>query len=194
MGAGVAMFDCDNVGRLDIFFVNGAQRDDPKPKGAMPVKTGPKYWNRLFHQKPDGAFEDITSRAGLAGTDYGMGVAVGDYDNDGNEDLYVTAYPRNRLYHNNGNCIFEDATDRAGVAGSGWSSSAAFVDIDNDGRLDLIVARYLDWSLDNNPYCGEHLPGHRAYCSPDTFHGIPLLLYHNNGDGRFSGVSQKAGV
>ncbi|HEY1271461.1 MAG TPA: CRTAC1 family protein [Terriglobales bacterium] len=194
MGAGVALFDCDNDGRLDIFFANGAQLDDPMPHGSLPKKTGPKYWDRLFHQNPDGKFEDITSQAGMQGTDYGMGVAAGDYDNDGNEDLYVTAYPRNRLYHNRGNCVFEDVTERAGVAGSGWSSSAAFVDIDNDGRLDLIVGRYLDWSFDNNPFCGEHIPGHRAYCSPDTFKGVPLLLYHNDGDGRFSDVTQKAGL
>ena len=194
MGAGVALFDCDGDGRLDIFFVNGARIDDPMPKGALPVKDSRKYWNRLFHEKADGTFEDITEKSGLAGQGYGMGVAVGDYDNDGREDLYVTAYPRNRLYHNNGNCTFSDVTDAAGVAGSGWSSSAAFVDIDNDGLLDLIVARYLDWSFDNNPYCGEHLPGHRAYCSPDVFHGVPLLLFHNDGGGHFSDITQKAGL
>ena len=194
MGAGVALFDCDGDGRLDIFFVNGAQIDDPMPKGALPVKNGPKYWNRLFHQKPDGTFEDVTQKSGLAGADYGMGVAVGDYDNDGREDLYVTAYPRNRLYHNEGNCAFTDVTEKAGVAASGWSSSAAFVDIDNDGLLDLLVARYLDWSFDNNPYCGEHLPGHRAYCSPDVFRGVPLLLYHNDGNGHFTDITGKAGL
>ena len=194
MGAGVALFDCDSDGRLDIFFVNGARIDDPMPKGTLPVKDGPKYWNRLFHQKPDGTFEDVTENSGLAGEGYGMGVAVGDYDNDGREDLYVTAYPRNKLYRNNGNCTFTDVTESAGVAGSGWSSSAAFVDIDNDGLLDLVVARYLDWSFDNNPYCGEHLPGHRAYCSPDVFRGVPLLLYHNDGGGHFTDITQKAGL
>ena len=194
MGAGVALFDCDGDGRLDIFFVNGARLDDPMPKGAMPVKDSPKYWNRLYHQKPDGTFEDITEKSGLAGDGYGMGVAVGDYDNDGREDLYVTAYPHNRMYHNEGDCKFTDVTETAGVAGSGWSSSAAFVDIDNDGRLDLIVGRYLQWSFDNNPYCGEHLPGHRAYCNPDIFPGIPLMLYHNEGGGRFTEISQKAGL
>lgn len=194
MGAGVALFDCDGDGRLDIFFLNGAPIQDPMPKAAIPVKNGPKYWNRLFHQKADGTFEDITEKSGLAGEGYGMGVAVGDYDNDGREDLYVTAYPRNKLYHNEGNCTFRDVTDTAGVAGSGWSSSAAFVDIDNDGLLDLIVARYLDWSFDNNPYCGEHLPGHRAYCSPDVFRGVPLLLYHNDGNGHFTDITEKAGL
>ena len=194
MGAGVALFDCDGDGRLDIFFVNGARLDDPMAKGAVPIKDGPKYWNRLFHQKSDETFEDITEKSGLAGDGYGMGVAVGDYDNDGREDLYVTAYPRNRLYRNRGNCSFVDVTDMAGVTGSGWSTSAAFVDIDNDGWLDLIVARYLDWSFDNNPYCGEHLPGHRAYCSPDAFRGIGMLLYHNDGAGRFTEISEKAGL
>ncbi len=194
MGSGVALFDCDSDGRLDIFFVNGARIDDPMPKGALPAKDSPKYWNRLYHQKADGTFEDITERSGLAGEGYGMGVAVGDYDNDGQEDLYVTGFPHNHLYHNKGNCTFEDVTESAGVAASGWSASAAFVDIDNDGFLDLIVTRYLDWSFDNNPYCGEHQPGRRGYCSPDIFHGISPILYHNDGKGHFTDVSQKAGL
>jgi hypothetical protein len=194
MGSGVALFDCDGDGRLDIFFVNGARIDDPMPKGALPVKDSPKYWNRLYHQKSDGTFEDITEKSGLAGEGYGMGVAVGDYDNDGQEDLYVTGFPRNHLYHNKGNCNFEDVTESAGVAASGWSSSAAFVDVDNDGFLDLIVLRYLDWSFDNNPYCGEHRPGHRGYCSPDIFRGISPILYHNDGKGHFTDMSQKFGI
>src|SRR5260221_10923005 len=106
MGAGVALFDYDNDGRLDIFLVNGAPLGDPTPKGTIPQKNDPEYWNRLYHQKPDGTFEDVTERAGLQGVGYGMGVAVGDYDNDGFEDLYVTAYGGNRLYHNNGNGTF----------------------------------------------------------------------------------------
>jgi len=194
MGAGVALFDCDGDGRLDIFFVNGARIDDPMPKGALPVKDGPKFWNRLYHQKPDGTFEDITAKSGLAGEGYGMGVAVGDYDNDGREDLYVTGFPSNHLYHNKGDCTFEDVTESAHVGASGWSASAAFVDVDNDGLLDLVVTRYLVWSFDNNPYCGEHLPGHRGYCSPDIFAGISPILFHNEGGGRFSDVSEKAGL
>lgn len=194
MGSGVALFDCDNDGRLDIFFANGARIDDPMPKGALPIKDSPKYWNRLYRQKPDGTFEDITEKSGLAGEGYSTGVATGDYDNDGNEDLYVTGFPHNHLYHNKGNCTFEDVTDSADVAASGWSSSAAFVDIDNDGLLDLIVLRYLNWSFDNNPYCGEHQPGHRGYCSPDIFHGISPILYHNDGKGHFTDISQKSGV
>src|SRR5208283_820123 len=133
MGAGVALFDYDNDGRLDIFLVNGAPLEDPTPKGTIPKKSGPAYWNRLYHQKADGTFEDVTEKAGLQGEGYGMGVAVGDYDNDGFEDLYVTAYGGNKLYHNNGNGTFTDVTDKAGVKGSGWSSSAAWVDLDNDG-------------------------------------------------------------
>jgi hypothetical protein len=194
MGAGVAVFDCDGDGRLDIFFVNGARIDDPMPKGALPMKDGPKYWNRLYHQKPDGTFEDVTEKSGLAGEGYGMGVAVGDYDNDGREDLYVTGFPSNHLYHNKGNCTFEDVTESAHVAGSGWSTSAAFVDVDNDGLLDLVVTRYLVWSFDNNPYCGEHVAGHRGYCSPDIFSGVSPLLFHNDSGGHFSDVSEKAGL
>ncbi len=133
MGSGVALFDYDNDGRLDLFLVNGAPFSDPTPKGTIPQKTGPEYWNRLYHQKADGTFEDVTEKAGLQGVGYGMGVAVGDYDNDGREDLYVTAYGGNKLYHNNGDGTFSDVTARAGVAGSGWSTSAAWVDLDNDG-------------------------------------------------------------
>ena len=125
MGSGVALFDYDNDGRLDIFAVNGALLNDPTPRGSIPQKAGPEYWNRLFHQKPEGTFEDVTEKAGLQGIGYGMGVAVGDYDNDGYEDLYVTAYGGNRLYHNNGNGTFTDVTDRASVGGGGWSTGAA---------------------------------------------------------------------
>src|SRR5580693_8211008 len=132
MAAGVALFDYDNDGRLDIYFVNRAPLSDPTPKGSVPQKTDSQYWNRLYHQKPDGTFEDVTEKAGLQGAGYGMGVAVGDYDNDGFEDLYVTAYGGNRLYHNNGNGTFTDVTEKAGVAGAGWSTSAAWVDLDGD--------------------------------------------------------------
>lgn len=193
MGAGVALFDYDNDGRLDIFLVNGAPLADPTPKKTIPIKTGPEYWNRLFHQRSDGSFEDVTEKAGLQGTGYGMGVAVGDYDNDGFEDLYVTAYGGNKLYHNNGNGTFTDVTEKAGVAGEGWSTSAAWIDLDGDGFLDLVVLRYLDWDFDD-VWCGEHKEGYRAYCHPDFFKPIPPLVYHNNKDGTFTEVGQKLGL
>jgi enediyne biosynthesis protein E4 len=193
MGAGVAVFDYDNDGRLDIFLVNGAPLADPTPKGAVPRKTGPQYWNRLYHQKADGTFEDVSEKAGLTGEGYGMGVAVGDYDNDGFEDLYVTAYGGNKLYHNNGDGTFTDVTQKAGVAGGGWSTSAVWVDLDEDGYLDLVVLRYLDWDFDD-VWCGEHKEGYRAYCHPDFFKPIAPLVYHNNHDGTFTEVGQKLGL
>jgi hypothetical protein len=193
MGAGVALFDFDNDGRLDIFLVNGAPIADPTPKGTFPQKTSPKYWNRLFHQKQDGTFEDVTVKAGLQGSGYGMGVAVGDYDNDGFEDLYVTAYGGNKLYHNNGDGTFTDVTGQAGVAGSGWSTSAAWVDLDNDGLLDLVVLRYVQWDFDDI-WCGEHKEGFRTYCHPDLFQPEAPLVYHNDGNGRFTEASHQTGL
>jgi enediyne biosynthesis protein E4 len=193
MGSGVALFDYDNDGRLDIFLVNGAPLADPTSKGTIPQKTGPQFWNRLFHQKSDGTFEDVTQKAGLQGVGYGMGVAVGDYDNDGFEDLYVTAYGGNKLYHNNGDGTFTDVTEKAGVAASGWSTSATWVDLDNDGLLDLVVLRYLQWDFDDI-FCGEHREGYRAYCHPDTFQPIAPLVFHNDGNGHFTEISHKIGM
>jgi len=202
MGSGVALFDYDGDGRLDIFFANGARIDDPMPAGTLPIKDGPRYWNRLYRQKPDGRFEDTTAAAGLAGAGYGQGVAVGDYDNDGDEDLYVAGVFGNQLYRNEGNGRFTDETAEAGVAGGGWSSSADFVDFDRDGRLDLFVGRYMEWSFGTNPHCSaaynpfpEQSPsGPRAYCHPNLFKGKAALLYRNEGGGRFRDVSKEAGV
>ena len=198
MGSGVAAFDYDNDGRLDLFFVNGAPLTDPTPKGTTPQKASPRDWNRLYHQKPDGTFEDVTAKAGLEGIGYGMGVAVGDYDNDGNEDLYVTAYGGNRLYHNNGNGTFTDVTAASGTGGDttpglSWYTSAAWVDLDNDGRLDLVVLRYVRWDFED-VWCGEYRPGYRAYCHPDLFPAMPPLVFHNDGNGHFTEVSAKLGL
>jgi len=197
MGGGVALLDYDNDGRLDIFFTNGARLQDPMPDGKSPDKTEQKFWNRLYHQNSDGTFTDVTERAGLTGMPqnyYGMGVAVGDYDNDGFEDLYVTGFGGNTLYRNNGDGTFTDVTKRAGVGAGGWSASAGFFDYDNDGKLDLFVTRYVDWTFKTNRYCGEQKPGYRAYCHPDNYDGVTDILYHNNGDGTFTDVSAKAGV
>jgi enediyne biosynthesis protein E4 len=197
MGGGVALLDYDNDGRLDIFFTNGARLQDPMPDSKSPDKTEQKFWNRLYHQNSDGTFADVTERAGLTGMPqnyYGMGVAVGDYDNDGFEDLYVTGFGGNTLYRNNGNGTFTDVTKRAGVGAGGWSASAGFFDYDNDGKLDLFVTRYVDWTFKTNRYCGEQRPGYRAYCHPDNYDGVTDILYHNNGDGTFTDVSAKAGV
>ncbi len=193
MGAGVALFDYDNDGRLDIFLVNGAPLNDPTPKATVPQKTDSQYWNRLYHQKPDGTFEDVTEKAGLQGVGYGMGVAVGDYDNDGFDDLYVTAFGGNKLYHNNGNGTFTDVTQKAGVGGSGWSTSAAWVDLDGDGFLDLVVLRYLDWDFDDI-WCGEHKEGYREFCHPDHFKPVAPLVFHNNKDGTFTEIAEKVGL
>jgi enediyne biosynthesis protein E4 len=190
MGGGVALLDYDNDGRLDIFFTNGARLQDPMPKGAMPDKGDARYWNRLYHQKADGTFEDVTERAGVKGEGYSMGVAVADYDNDGWADLYVTGYGSNVLYHNNHDGTFSNATKKTGTAASGWSTSAAWIDYDRDGRLDLFVGRYLDWDFDHGAIvCGDTRPELRAYCHPDNFRGATNLLFHQRADGTFEDVS-----
>jgi hypothetical protein len=195
MGGGVALFDYDNDGRADLFFTNGARLSDPMPKGAMPVKDAPKYWNRLYHQKADGTFEDVTERAGLKGEGYSMGVAAGDYDNDGFLDLYVTGYGFNTLYRNNHDGTFTDVTKKTGAGGGGWSTSAGWIDYDHDGRLDLFVARYMDWDFERGSiYCGDQRQGFRAYCHPDNFKGAANLLYHQRADGTFEDVSNSSGI
>ena len=194
MPGGVAVLDYDNDGRQDLFFVNGAALKNPMPPASVPDKSDPKYWNRLYHNNGDGTFTDVTEKAGLRGYGYGMGVAVGDYDNDGYPDLYVTNYGRNILYHNNGDGTFTDVTEKARVAGGGWSASAMFVDYDRDGYLDLFVARYLDWDFAKNMPCGAPERGEPAYCHPDIFKSVSYLLYHNNHDGSFTDVSAKSGI
>ncbi|HXG91945.1 MAG TPA: CRTAC1 family protein [Blastocatellia bacterium] len=195
MGAGVAIFDYDNDGRMDLFFTNGARLSDPMTKGMMPDKRDPKYWNRLYHQKADGAFEDVTERAGVRGEGYSFGAACADYDNDGWTDIYVTGYGANILYRNNGDGTFKDVTKQAGVAGGGWSTSAGWIDYNRDGRLDLFVARYMDWDFERGAiYCGDTRPGMRAYCHPDNFKGATNLLYRQKVDGTFEDVSAAAKI
>jgi hypothetical protein len=197
MGGGVALLDYDNDGRLDIFFTNGAQLFDPMPASSQPDKSDPKFWNRLYHQNANGGFDDATATAGLSGnpvSGYSMGVAVGDYDNDGFADILVTGYSRSVLYRNNGKGQFTDVTANAGVRGTGWMVSAGFVDYNKDGHLDLFVTRYLDWNFQNNRYCGDRVPGHRAYCHPENFPPVSNLLYRNNGDGTFADVSKESGI
>ena len=198
MGSGVAAFDFDNDGLLDLFFTNGAPIPDPSPKGTVPVKSSPADWNRLYRQKKDGTYEDVTEKAGLTGTGYSLGVAVGDYDNDGYEDLFVTSYGGNHLYHNQRDGTFKEVTLNSGTGGpstpgQNWSTSAAWVDLDNDGLLDLVVLRYIIWDFDDL-WCGEYRPGYRAYCHPDVFPAIRPLVYHNNGNGTFTEAGEKMGL
>jgi hypothetical protein len=197
MGAGVALIDYDRDGRLDVFFTNGALLRESMKPDLKPDKSEPRFWNRLFRQAADGTFSDVTEKAGISGASdaaYTMGAAVGDYDNDGWDDLYVTAYESNKLYRNRGNGTFEDVTGKAGVAGSGWSSSAGWFDAENDGDLDLFVGRYLTYTFAMDLHCGEKKPGHRAYCHPDNYQGITNILFRNNGDGTFTDVSEKSGI
>ena len=188
MGGGVALLDYNNDGLLDVFFVNGG-----KLEASDFQRNDPAYWNRLYRQNPDHTFTDVTAAAGLANTvnSYGMGVAVGDYNNDGFPDLYLTAYGRNTLYRNNGHGGFTDVTTEAGVPGAGWSASAGFFDYDNDGKLDLFVTRYLDWDIQRNILCGA--PFH-SYCRPEKFAPVTSILYHNEGGGRFRDVSETSGI
>lgn len=196
MGAGVALFDYDNDGRLDIYFTNGARLEDPMPApDARPDKSDARFWNRLYRQKADGTFEDTTERAGVRGFGYDMGAAAGDFDADGHTDLYVTAYGANVLYRNRGDGTFEDVSKKLNVAGGGWSTSAGWLDYNNDGRLDLFVARYMEWDFARGDlYCGEQRPGFRAYCHPDNFKGASNLLYRQRADGTFEDVSAAARV
>ncbi len=194
MVGGVALFDMDGDGLLDIYLVNGAALSSSMRNREQALKSGPKFWNRLYRNKGDGSFSDITEKAGVRGEHYGMGVAVGDYDNDGRPDLYVTNLGRNLLFHNAGDGTFRDVTDTAGVAGGGWSTGAGFLDYDRDGLLDLFVARYLDWDFGNNKWCGGRGPGQRAYCHPNQFPAVTHLLYRNKGGGKFEELSRAAGL
>jgi len=182
MGPGVAFFDYDNDGWVDIFMVNSGASDFYKPKA--PLK------NALYKNNRDGTFTDVTDKAGVAGGhEFGMGCAIADYDNDGYQDILVTAYGRCTLYHNNGNGTFTDVTEKSGVATPGWTTSAVWFDYDNDGRLDLMLCSFVQFSLANNVFCGDNKLGKRFYCIPRVFKPTPSFLYHNNGDGTFTEVS-----
>jgi enediyne biosynthesis protein E4 len=192
MPGGVALLDYNNDGLLDIFLVNGGRVDPMHPENFD--RHDPRYWNRLYRQNKDGSFTDVTEQAGLANAgdgNYGMGVAVGDYDNDGYPDLFVTNYGKNILYHNNGDGTFTDVTAKAGVAGGGWSVSAGFFDYDNDGKLDLFVTRYMDWDTQHSKDCGGNF---HTYCPPGEFPRTTNILYHNRGDGTFEDVSERSGI
>ena len=192
MVAGVALLDYDGDGYLDIYLVNGA---------AIPSlqKESPKYWNRLFRNNHDGTFTDVTVKAGVAGSGYGMGVAVGDYDNDGRPDIFLANVTGNQLFHNNGDGTFTDVTDKSGLVGAKmdgkkmWSVGAGWFDYNNDGKLDLFVVNYCVWDVNKDPYCPLK-SGVRAYCHPKLYKSLHNTLFRNNGDGTFTDVSQETGI
>ena len=186
MGSGVAFFDANGDGLLDIFLVNGA------PLPGSPARSGSP--SRLYINRGDGTFEDRTAGSGLEQVGYGMGVAVGDFDNDGHEDLYVTRLGKNSLYHNNGDGTFTDVTAAAGVAAGGFSTSAAWVDYDGDGLLDLYVCRYIPWTTLKDEYLCKNPEGQKTYCSVHVYDGMQHLLYHNLGHGKFADVSRASGI
>jgi hypothetical protein len=185
MGSGVCFLDYDNDGWQDIFLVNSM--DWPGHQSAT------KSLPALYHNNHDGTFTDVTKQAGLAVETYGMGCAVGDFDNDGFDDLYLTTVGSNHLYHNLGNGKFADVTAKAGVADPGFSASAIWFDYDNDGKLDLFVTHYISWSIEGDQYCSLDNKN-KSYCTPQTYKGESATLFHNRGDGTFENVTQRAGL
>jgi hypothetical protein len=187
MPGGVAAFDYDNDGKVDIFFTNGATSPGL-------VKDSPKYFNRLFHNEGGMKFRDVTAEAGLAGSGYAMGVAAGDFDNDGNVDLFIAGVHHNLLYRNVGNGKFQDITAQSGIKSNEWSVAAGWFDFDNDGLLDLLVVNYGAWSPAFNKFCGDPAQNLRVYCHPKWFDPRPNQLYRNLGGGKFEDVSQRSGI
>jgi hypothetical protein len=190
-GCGVAFYDYDNDGWLDIFLVNGRRLEAPA--------AGQEPMSHLFKNNRDGTFTDVTAKAGVGRYGWGQGVCIGDYDNDGLEDLFVTYFGKNILYHNNGNGTFTDVSEKAGVAGSGkrWNSGCAFVDYDRDGKLDLFVANYIDMDLATAPVPESgpcNYKGVLVACGPPGLNGGKNILFHNNGDGTFKDVSETSGI
>ncbi len=186
MAGGLAVFDVDGDGRMDIFFTNGAELPSL-------AKTSPRYANRLFRNEGDWKFRDVTSQWGAAGEGYSMGAAAADFDNDGHVDLFVAGVNRNILYRNSGRRL-EDVTRRAGIRDEPWSVAAAWLDFDKDGLLDLFVVNYVRWTPAFDFYCGDKRAGLRVYCHPRHFEGLPNTLYRNLGNGRFEDISGPAGV
>jgi len=185
MGPGVAFIDYDNDGWPDIFLVNGTNWPGQPSKHSTP---------KLYHNNHDGTFTDVTQKAGLDIELFGMGVAVGDYDNDGFDDLFVTALGQSHLFHNNDNGTFTDVTQKAGLLGpKEFSTSAAWVDYDKDGKLDLVVANYVQWSIESDLYCTVDGKS-KSYCTPESYKGTSVRLWHNRGDGTFDDVTKKAGL
>jgi hypothetical protein len=186
VGAGCAFFDYDNDGWMDIYLVNSGGSDFYTP--LVPLK------NALYRNNRDGTFREVTDQAGVAGGGFGMGVAAGDYDGDGRQDLYVTNYGRNNLYHNNGDGTFTDVASKAGVTAEGWSTCAVWFDYDSDGRLDLFVSSFVFYNKSQNIYCGDNLQKQRYYCIPRVFKPTPSRLFHNNGNGTFTDASRESGI
>ena len=188
MGSGCGWIDYDQNGLLDLYLVNSAPTKIYKP--SHPLRGA------LYRNNGDGTFTDVTAKAGVGAEGlFGMGIAVGDYDNDGFPDLFICGYGRSILYHNNCDGTFTDVTKQAGVENVGrWASSAAWFDCNNDGHLDLVIANYVDWSPERNFWCGDRGPGMRSYCHPDVYHGQPPTLYRNNGNGTFTDVSKESGL